>query len=700
MESLSNSEVESDNLSESDIDPFETMYGEMNEDSFYQMMEGNDWTYYPLFSDKEVLNEDWHKYTCIESCAAIGNARHGCESLGTDIQSIREIDDSGSTLLSEIGNMMTNIMGSSILKSTGHTSQVKPGKLSVRFILSDREPCSDNPSSEFERTSDSEQSEVVSEDESEIGIVSELEDDWKSYESSDDEDECFYDAVSLVNSHDASLNSLPHQVTETPCETNLDGLALGCRQPSKSDQVPDLSKKAYLHEVIQVPELNETYLCEGKLKNEKDVSQLRILSNMMEEETHVDNTSFGKQEDICQTSFDIVEDQSDVHRRAVKETAISDLPQSDQLRSGKPDGEPGTHITTNISDRQSQMVEGNLSLNSPNLFTGNPLHDVYCCSKCKPMDESGIWSILTDTLQYVKAEVDSSVTYSFDQKRYQNSKSRYYDEKSNDFSNISDDNTSVDKNYNAKKENFDAANYNVPNVPIYSQQLFPDFVEDRYGNLSLFTTSYFKPHESICATYLWTEKNNCTIMEGEVYELEGNNMWFKQGRFPINLHGETQGELMDGSGIKVTTLMDTGCLKPILNKKFYDKHPYLHQFPNYPLQAIGFIVANDGVIKVTEATQFMVKFHGHVIEFTAYLANKSESFDLVIGQKSMYELEASVDFNNLDNLAFSFLKRSLPVYAVDNFNIRPDKTKDIVIELKDVPFKVTGYIKRFPRNLE
>ena len=125
--------------------------------------------------------------------------------------------------------------------------------MSVRFILSDREPYSDNPSSEFERTSDTEQSEVVSEDESEIGIVSESEDDWKSCKSSDDEDECFYDAVSLVNSHDASLNSLPHQVTETPSETNLDGLALGCRQPSKSDQVPDLNEKAYLHEVIQVP---------------------------------------------------------------------------------------------------------------------------------------------------------------------------------------------------------------------------------------------------------------------------------------------------------------------------------------------------------------------------------------------------------------------------------------------------------------
>ena len=95
----------------------------------------------------------------------------------------------------------------------------------------------------------------------------------------------------------------------------------------------------------------------------------------------------------------------------------------------------------------------------------------------------------------------------------------------------------------------------MPNVPIYSQQLFPNFVEDRYGNLSLFTTSYFKPHESICATYLWTEDNNCTKMESKAYDLEGNNMWFKQGTFPINLHGETEGELMDGNGIKVTTLM-------------------------------------------------------------------------------------------------------------------------------------------------
>ena len=157
-------EVESNKLNESDINPFEndysfeTLYGKLEEDSCHKMMEGNDQIYTPLFSDKEFLNEDWKKYICTESCAAIGNARHGCESVRTDIQSIREIDDSGCTSLSENGNILTNMTGSSILESTDHTSQVKPGNLSDRFIL-EGEPHIDNFSD-----SESEAYEVHSDD--------------------------------------------------------------------------------------------------------------------------------------------------------------------------------------------------------------------------------------------------------------------------------------------------------------------------------------------------------------------------------------------------------------------------------------------------------------------------------------------------------------------------------------------------------
>ena len=116
-------------------------------------------------------------------------------------------------------------------------------------------------------------------------------------------------------------------------------------------------------------------------------------------------------------------------------------------------------------------------------------------------------------------------------------------------------------------------------------------------------------------------------MESEAYDIEGNNMWFKQGKFLINLQAESQGKLMDGTNVKVITLINTGCSKPILNKKFYDKHPFLHEMSHYPIQSIGVVVADDGVIKVTDAIQFMIKFHGHVFELIACLADMSDTFD-------------------------------------------------------------------------
>ena len=161
----------------------------------------------------------------------------------------------------------------------------------------------------------------------------------------------------------------------------------------------------------QVTELNETHFVEGKRQLKNEDSHLRILSNMMEEEIHVDSKPSAKQTDICQALLDSIEDQSEVYGRTVKETAISGLSQSNQLRLGKSDGEPGTLLPAMNSDRQSQNVGlGNLSLNSPNIVASDMFQDLYCCSKCVPMDESGIWSIpiLTDTLYYVKPEVDST----------------------------------------------------------------------------------------------------------------------------------------------------------------------------------------------------------------------------------------------------------------------------------------------------
>ena len=105
---------------------------------------------------------------------------------------------------------------------------MKPGHLSDRIILGG-EPHIDN----------------FSESESEI-FGSDFEDDWKSCMSSAEEDECFYDVVSLENSQDASYNSFPTRSLGSNFETNLSGLAMDCEQPSKSDQVPDFNEKGIL----------------------------------------------------------------------------------------------------------------------------------------------------------------------------------------------------------------------------------------------------------------------------------------------------------------------------------------------------------------------------------------------------------------------------------------------------------------------
>ena len=180
-------------------------------------------------------------------------------------------------------------------------------------------------------------------------------------------------------------------------------------------------------------------MVEGKRQLQNDDNHLRILSYMMEEETHVESMSSREHKGICQVLFEAIEDQSEVCGRAEKN--ISGLSQSNQLRLGKSDGKPNTPLPATNSDRQSQKVGlGNLSLNSPDKVVGDLFHDPYCGSNCVPMDESGIWSILTDTLHYVKPEAYSS--YSYDHRRHQNSKSKYFDAA---FSNIpNDENISVD----------------------------------------------------------------------------------------------------------------------------------------------------------------------------------------------------------------------------------------------------------------
>ena len=83
----------------------------------------------------------------------------------------------------------------------------------------------------------------------------------------------------------------------------------------------------------------------------------------------------------------------------------------------------------------------------------------------------------------------------------------------------------------------------------------------------------------------------------------------------------------------------------MLNKKFYDGHPILHQYPKYPINVLPIQVANDQLMTGKEAVKFLISFGGHTFENIAYLLPFSTSFDFIFGLKTMTERKGQQLFN-------------------------------------------------------
>ena len=76
------------------------------------------------------------------------------------------------------------------------------------------------------------------------------------------------------------------------------------------------------------------------------------------------------------------------------------------------------------------------------------------------------------------------------------------------------------------------------------------------------------------------------------------------GIFPVDGRASTYGCLVDNT--PCFTLFDTGASKAMLNMKFYDEHPILHQYPRYPINVQSIQVANDQSMPVKEAIKFLI----------------------------------------------------------------------------------------------
>ena len=132
------------------------------------------------------------------------------------------------------------------------------------------------------------------------------------------------------------------------------------------------------------------------------------------------------------------------------------------------------------------------------------------------------------------------------------------------------------------------------------------------------------------------------------------------------------------SGLKVTVLIDTGCHKTILNRKFLQKNLFhFKNFKKVPLRedhkiklANGLIIKTDGLIAMPLIIQ------DYLFQFLALVTALSGDFDFVLGLESLIQLESVY---SLGQNILQMENRCIPLYPVKDVILPPKAQIGIVI---------------------
>lgn len=175
----------------------------------------------------------------------------------------------------------------------------------------------------------------------------------------------------------------------------------------------------------------------------------------------------------------------------------------------------------------------------------------------------------------------------------------------------------------------------------------------------------YNPSVDLCATNLWSDESATKV--------DTPYSWFNRGQFPMNRNCVTIGRLVDGTKLKILTLFDTGATKPLLHK-FYEQTQFLHSYPKYKIKPRSLKIADSNLMTVDECVKILISFDGHDFEIVVYLVDMLDDFQLVIGSKSMFELEADVKFSNL---AFEFAQRPIELLPTKYYCCPPHQNINI-----------------------
>ena len=156
--------------------------------------------------------------------------------------------------------------------------------------------------------------------------------------------------------------------------------------------------------------------------------------------------------------------------------------------------------------------------------------------------------------------------------------------------------------------------------------------------------------------------------------------------FPINLAGYARGTLFGGQ--EIDCMIDTGALRSIMLRGFFEACPVLATLPRYkPIQEFV-VVGNGHKIRVLFTIPVIVTLGNHRFEIFTTINDTCDYQIFVIGLKSLAEIEAVV---NTRLSVVSFLNRSAPIFPLET-EIVPPKGKKRINTYMKFPTALTGMI--------
>ena len=165
-----------------------------------------------------------------------------------------------------------------------------------------------------------------------------------------------------------------------------------------------------------------------------------------------------------------------------------------------------------------------------------------------------------------------------------------------------------------------------------------------------------------------------------------NALFHLEYSFPMNNLGFVTGQLVDGQNVEC--LIDTGVIRSMMSRAFYEACPALSKLPKYKPVHPYCVVSNGQRVRVLFTIPVVISFGIHQFEIFTQV-NDTLAYEIyVIGIKSLAEIEAVIN-TRLNEV--SFLNRSAPVFPFTTESVLPKGKKLIRAYLK-FPTQLTGMI--------